>query len=489
MQQFAPLLGRWKALPHAVRTSAALASLALLGASVIFGVVAHPARGALFASPLHPEQVSEIQERLASWNVPFTPTADNVIVDSSRRNDLLLRLSLSGVPHQHLETTGEALANIGVLTPQSVIDAQTRSGLAGDIEAGLRGVDGIDDARVIIAPAKRAEFADESSGDASASVRLQLRAGTHLSTATVNGIRAFVAAAVTGLVPQRVTILDDRGVALGDGDDGEEAAALQDSLQSALDAAFGAGVAIVRVRAEYAGDRVVRHDVRRTAVGGAPIGRSSHAESYVDGNKRYRHEDVDDDRGSETRETVVQTAPGSIRRISAGIFVDEARAGDLANVRDVAAAVLGYDARRGDTLTVQTVDFRRAPEAKKDVWWLIYGTVVPLAPALVLALAAVFIVRLVLPGASSLATRWIERTSVREASRAVSGLAPARVRTALVDEPPHAAAAIISALPAATAAAVLELYPQHEREAIIRRMQRPQSPLLGDPQEYVRRHG
>ena len=57
----------------------------------------------------------------------------------------------------------------------------------------------------------------------------------------------------------------------------------------------------------------------------------------------------------------------------------------------------------------------------------------------------------------------------------------------LEQEPPHAAAAIISALPAATATAVLELYPPHEREAIVNRMQRRHSPLLSNPDELLRR--
>jgi flagellar motor switch protein FliG len=56
----------------------------------------------------------------------------------------------------------------------------------------------------------------------------------------------------------------------------------------------------------------------------------------------------------------------------------------------------------------------------------------------------------------------------------------------LEQEPPHAVAAIISALPAATATAVLELYPPHEREAIVSRMQRRHSPLLNDTQELLR---
>lgn len=174
------LLARWNALSRVTRVVAgttAVAAIVLLGAVTI---LTHPPRVPLFAAPLHPEQLIEVEERLASWNVTFTPTADNVIVDAGRRNDLLLRLSLADVPHPHLSSTGEALASIGALTPQTVIEAQTRAGLAGDIEAGLRGIEGVDDARVIVAPAKAPEFADETVHDASASVRLRLRSGAHL---------------------------------------------------------------------------------------------------------------------------------------------------------------------------------------------------------------------------------------------------------------------------------------------------------------------
>ena len=144
-----------------------------------------------------------------------------------------------------------------MLTPQAVVEAQTRAGLAGDIEAGLRGIDGIDDARVIVAPAKAPEFADESTRDASASVRLRLRTGARLSREAVDGIRAFVAASVSGGCSRaHVTILDDRGIALGDaGTPGDDAQELQAALQSALDAPLGDGATIVRVWAEYAGER------------------------------------------------------------------------------------------------------------------------------------------------------------------------------------------------------------------------------------------
>jgi flagellar motor switch protein FliG len=83
----------------------------------------------------------------------------------------------------------------------------------------------------------------------------------------------------------------------------------------------------------------------------------------------------------------------------------------------------------------------------------------------------------------------LEREAIARTSRTVAGYTPAHVRGALAGEPPHAAAAIISALPTATAAAVLELYPPHEREAIVKRMQRPRGSAIPSTEELFAQHG
>jgi flagellar biosynthesis/type III secretory pathway M-ring protein FliF/YscJ len=484
----AQLLTRWNALPTTTRLIASVGAFLLLTVAIAAAIIGHPARTVLFAAPLHSEQLAEVEERLAAWNVGFTPVSDNVIVDTARRNDLLLRLSLAGVPHAHLSSTDEALASIGVLTPQAVIDAQTRAGLAGDIEAGLRGVDGVDDARVIVAPAKTPEFADEASHSASASVRLRLRAGAVLSRQAIAGIRAFVAASVPELDAAHVTVLDDRGIALSeDGAAGDGAIELQRSLQSALDVVFGPAATIVRVHAEYDVSQTSEHDIRRAPLARTPIERTRSSESYDGGGKRYRRIEEGEDRGSETHELLAQLPAGALKRLSAAVFVDQSRVLDLAKVRELAAATLGYDSRRGDTLAVEAIDFHREASPRRDAWWLLYGAIVPLLPELVLALALVLCVRFALPSVVTLVQTLVERGALNRASRAAAGFPPARVRSLLDQEPPHAAAAIISALPAATATAVLELYPPHEREAIVHRMQRRHSPLLTDPQELLRR--
>ena len=479
------LLARWNALPRQMRIviSGIAASVVLL--SIVGGIVAHPQRAQLFATALHPEQLSEVEDQLASWNVPFTPTSDNVLVDSKARNGLLLRLSMAGVPHSHVDGSADVLTKLGALTPQTVIDAQTRDGIAGDIELGLRGMEGIQDARVIIAPAKQGYFADEQGHDASASVRLTLVPGTQLSSEAVEGIRAYVSASVPGLDARNVTIVDDRGIALDEGSSQDDAVDLQHSLQSALDAAIGAGSAIVRVRVEYDRRSVTSKEVRRAPLSAAPITASSQDERYDGDGKRYDRSDQQIDRGSDTREVSSSAQGGRIARISAAVLVDASRVGDIVQVRSLAAATLGIDSRRGDRLDVEAVNFSHAPEAKKDGWWLAYGAIVPLLPTLVVAIAALLGLRWVGTPLASLLRGLSERASIALAATAIKGIAPSNVRTSLANEPPHAAAAIISALPAATAAAVLDMYPEHERAAIVRRMQRPASPLLSDPESLI----
>lgn len=479
------LLARWNALPANVRTIAAAAACAIVLLTLVAGIFARPQRVALFASALHPEQLNEVEERLASWNVAFTPSSDNVLVESRRRNDLLLRLSLAGVPHAHIDGSTDVLGKLGALTPQAVIDAQTRDGLAGDIELGLRGIDGVQDARVIIAPAKQGYFADDASREASASVRLRLTPGARLTADAITGIRSFVAAGVPGLDARHVTIVDDRGVALGEGSTDDDSGDLQASLQSALDAAIGAGAAIVRVHVDYDRRTVTSKDVRRSPLASLPISATTQDERYDGEGKRYDRSDQQVDRGSETREVASTAAPGRVARISAAVFVDASRNIDLTQVRKLAGATLGIDPRRRDTIDVAAISFAHTPVAKKDGWWLAYGAIVPLLPTLVVVLAALVALRWASAPVATLVRGASRRAAIARTANAVSGIAPASVRGALANEPAHAAAAIISALPAATAAAVLDMYPEHERAAIIRRMQRPSSPLLSDAESFI----
>jgi flagellar M-ring protein FliF len=459
---------------------AAAALLALVGAMWL----GRDAREPLYAS-LDAEQAAEVGERLAAWGVPFVAVGNNVRVDARRRSELLLRLSLAGVPHAHLTTTSEALAKAGPLTPQSILDAQVLDGLSGDLALGLRGIAGIDDARVILAPQRRAMFADERSDDASASVRLSVHPGTTLSRETIEGIRSFVAAGVPGLRPNRVTILDDRGTALGEerAARGDAASEMQASLQSALDAAFGAGATVVRVHVSTDPSAREVRELRRAPFGGA-IAATSSEERYSAERKHYVRRQSNEDRGSDLHDERTQWPAGRLERVSVAVMLDANRRLDATKVRSLAAATLGLQMQRGDELRVEEVPFDVPRRSGGAAPW--FGLLAAIVPSACFAAAALLALRWgakpFVAGVESIVAKFTLQRTTRE----VAGFPPAAVRGALRGEPPHTAAAIISALPTATATAVLELYPPEERSAIVRRMSRAAAPVVPDCESLLR---
>jgi flagellar biosynthesis/type III secretory pathway M-ring protein FliF/YscJ len=480
------LIARFAALPARVRFAgiAALAALAVLGGGAF--EVTRDTRVPLFATPLYADQLGEVETHLAAWRVAYAPSADNVRVDPHARADLLLRLALAGVPHRHLTTSDEAFAHVGALTPQSVLDVQTRDALGADLAEGLRGIDGVADAQVIVAPASGGAYADEPARDASASVRLTLAPGAHLAAATLDGIRAFVAGGVAGLDPEHVTVLDDRGVL---GDAGADDAGLQVSLQSALDAAFGTGATIVRVHREALGERREERDVKHVPLAGS-LARTSADERYASPAKKYAKLSFTEERGNETHDVTRVSEPDATARLSVAVFVDGARALDLDAIRALAAATLGVDPARGDTLAVEPVRFASPAAAPRGIdAWAIAGLVTGIVPQVAVVAALAGLVAFGARPVYALALRAVEAAGMRDAARDAAGLPPARVRGALAGEPPHVAAAVISALPAATATAVLELYPPEERAQIVRRLARAAVDLVPHPEELLRARG
>ncbi len=481
---------RWNALRPDRRILFAASFLVALSALALAAFLGRDTRLPLFAAALRADQEAEVVERLAEWNVAFIAGPDNVRVDADRRNAILLKLALAGVPHAHLDSSAEALAKAGPLTPQSVLDAQALDGLAGDLAAGLRTLAGVQDAQVIIAPARESTFADETAHGATASVRLTIVPGAELGPRVLAGVRQFVAAGVPGLDPERVAILDDRGLALGGSAaaPADEALGFQQSLQSALDLALGAGATIVRVRVSYDSSLREVHDITRRPVGSRAIGETTVDEHYKSAAKQYAKTTSGIDRGSVVEDERVDTPAGRLERISVAIAVDANRRFDLGKIRALAEGTLGLVPSRGDSVSVEELSFApQAVPARPIAVAAAVGLFGAIAPTVLLACALLFAARAAAKPLAVAIEAVSSRLAIRSAARAAGAFAPAHVRGVLEREPPHTAAAIISALPVATAAAVLELYPPEERAAIVRRMSRAAAPVVPGYESIARR--
>jgi flagellar M-ring protein FliF len=487
--QTAPVLNYWLQLPKRTR----VALLSVVAAAIVIAVVLSLTRETqtmLFPRSLLSDQLTDVETHLASWNVPYTPESDNVRLNAKIRNDVLLRLSLAGVPRQHITGSSETLAKVGALTPQSVLDAQSRDGLAGDLSLGLRGIAGIKDASVIIAPAVAGYFADESSHAATSSVRLSLEPGSVLSPETVNGIKMFVAAGVPGLDADRVAVVDDRGVALsgramsGAGDANE----LQTSIQSALDQVLGAGHAIVRAHVDVDGGKNVRLETKRTPTLEKPLSASSVDEHYHSGNKQYSKVQSASDSGSDITQSETESDPGKLQRVSIAVFLDQSLQAQIPHIRALVESAAGIDYARGDSVTVQPIALASAATAARPrvtPLHALLATFLPMLPPAIVVLAwlglmfllAKPIARLVASLRPS-APFGSDDAPIASSVPGVSAtLPPEAIHLALRGEPPHTAATVIAGLPTPTAALVLDLYPAEERREIIDRLARPRPPL------------
>jgi flagellar M-ring protein FliF len=370
------LIGRSAAwIARRRRTVGASAGAAVVAVALVIASSRVGADVPLFDAELHPAQGVEIQNALTLWGEPFHANAQGtqVFVAASRRRDLLLRLTLAGLPHRYIPTSADVLEDqSNALTPQSVIDDRRRSGIEGDLVAGLRRIAGVSDAAVVLPPPSDGSIADDATrAPPSAAVQLVMQPGQQLSADATAGIKRFVASAYPGLAPERVTVVDGSGAVQGAALPSDRAAAkerrVQNAVQSALDAVLGAGASVVRVSIGTAGveqqtqsTRIVPHGMLSAETGrerGSEPGKTFDKERSL---RRFAYDTV-----SERR-----TTPADAQvRISVAVFLDERRVNARASsaIASLVRATAGADLHAGDEVVVDAVPFvSPTPAARSD---------------------------------------------------------------------------------------------------------------------------
>ncbi len=452
------LARRWSQWLRPRKIQAWLAG-SLVVVSALLAVVASKmgAQTALFGAALHPSQTAEVERVLTIWNEPFTadPAHTQIFVPSGRRRDLLLHLTLAGLPHRYVPTTSDVLEQpANVFAPQTVMDDRRRAGIEGDLVAGLRRINGVADAMVVIAPAQDDPLAADTGTKASASVQLVMQAGAALSATAVSGIKRFVAASYPGLSADRVVVVDGFGVAAGaqppDKATSREVR-LQTSIQTALDAVFGMGAAIVRVSVRNAGEDRSAQSTRVTPHG--LLEADSGKERGSDNGKRFERE------RNHTRyayDTLVETRSAhadALVHIAVAVFLDARKISlDQAKlVADLVRAAAGADLLSGDQVVVQALTFR--------------DPVIAAAPARRLGVRKVLASSLALLAAVMLGALLI-RQYAHGTSHAHNDAAVA-VHATLEHELPQTAAYVLRAMPQRVRDQVLSEYSIEQRERIV----------------------
>lgn len=392
MQQ---VLSFWSMLDMRRRAVVVVATVAMFAAILALTRVASSPAMALLYAGLEPSAAGAVVGSLDQRGVPYEVRGDSIWVPGSQRDQLRMALAADGLPASG-GSGYELLDQLsGFGTTSQMFDAAYLRAKEGELARTIAASPFVRNARVHLAvPAAQPFRRDQR---ATASVTVTSQAGA-ISPAQAQAIRHLVASAVAGMGPDDVSVIDSAGglVPLAPQSPGAEGRGeeLKRAVERLLAARVGQGRALVELSVDVVTEResiterrfdpqgrvMVSSETeeRTNSASGTPPGvtvASNLPEGDAGSGEGSRSQ------GSETRERVnyeisetareVLRTPGGVRRLSVAVLVDGLRGADgtwqprgeqeLADLRELVASAVGFDAARGDVITIKSLEFEPLP--------------------------------------------------------------------------------------------------------------------------------
>ncbi len=352
------------------------------------------------------EDQAAIVEKLKEFNVPYKidPEYNAILVPASTVYETRLKLVAEGLPKG--KNIGFELfdkTKFGMTDFQEQV-AYLRA-LEGELARTIEGMEIVESAKVNIVIPSEKLFLEEQQ-PATASVLVKLTPGAKITPDQVKAIINLVSKSVEGLQPENVVVVDTLGTVLSDmvmddffikGPNNQittvqkelerkQELELEKKLKVMLDRIYGPGKSIVRVKVELDFDKMKlkreeyipgpkgkgiprsQQTIEETYKGkGAPPGGAPGTETNIPGYNLVtegetqidyaRTEEITNYEISKEEKEIVAT-PGDIKRLSVSVIIDGVLSQDvLENLRQVVAAAVGYNPKRGDQIVVQAIKF------------------------------------------------------------------------------------------------------------------------------------
>lgn len=393
----------WNALDAPRRIVAVAAALGVfLGVLALARMAAAPSMALLYAG-LEGPAAGQVIAALDQRGLRYEVRGDAIYVEAPARDATRMALAAEGLPAA--SAAGYELLDglSGFGTTAQMFDAAYWRAKEGELARTIVASPHVRAARVHIAHGAGQPFRRDRRISASVTVT---PAGGALPAQQAQALRFLVASAVAGLAPEDVAVIDAvTGLVAADqapgGAAGDRAAELRRNVERLLEARVGPGRAVVEVNVETVTDRETIVERRidpdsRVALSTDSEERTSSstdsraagvsvASNLPDGDaadSQGRAESRDQQTRSRTAYEVSQTSrevqrgPGAIRRLTVAVLIDGVREpgpdgtpvwaprpeAELEALRELVASAVGYDADRGDVITLRSLPFEAVPE-------------------------------------------------------------------------------------------------------------------------------
>lgn len=382
-------------------TSAGIVAALLVGLSVVMTPTYRP-----FVTDATAATAAQILKELEQAGFKPRNSDDGTVISLPEADIARARMSLAEAGLPPPDTTGWALFDkTSVLGMNSFMQQINRlRALEGELARSIKSMDVVEDARVHLVLPERESFSQDKPM-ATASVIIRTVRGAGLERAQALAIRSLVAAAVPGLAPGRVTVLTSAGQTILAEDDprsemDDARVGIEDRLRRNIETILGAHVGAenvrVRVTAELETERRVVVEQSYNADQAVPRVVTSTTEDFRSNDTKPGAVDVasnlaavaagaegggsSESRAKQTEEkqfdigsvrSEVVKEPGSIKRITVaalvnGVWLDQTYAdrspAELQQLAALVRSAAGIDEARGDTVTVQSLQFADSPD-------------------------------------------------------------------------------------------------------------------------------
>jgi flagellar M-ring protein FliF len=403
------LLEGLKALGPARLAAMAVVAVGTLGLLALLALRGPQDHMALLYGDLDLREAGQLTERLDRARIPYQLGAGggSVLVPADTVARARLLLARDGLPSggsigYEIFDRGDGLT--ATRFQQSISELRA---LEGELARTIRAIDGVRAARVHLVLPKREPFARERQ-DAQASVMLTMAGARRLDREGVQAILNLVAAAVPGLRPQNIAVIDSRGNLLARAGEpvGPAAAAqgadelkratetrLARAVEEMLERSVGAGHVRAEATVEMDFDQVHETQekfdpdgqVARSTQSVTDSNRTTEAAATVSvqnnlpnadsgqnqaGSQGQRQEETTNFEIGKTVRVLVRDQP-QIRRMSLAVLVDgveepgpdgkpvwrERNAEELGRIARLVRSATGFDEKRGDKLEVASLRF------------------------------------------------------------------------------------------------------------------------------------
>lgn len=457
------LAGIWGQLGVSQRLSVVLAALGVAGGLVALSMWSSRADYALLYGKLDESEAGKVVAALDDAKVPHRVGAGgSIYVPADKVHVMRMQLAGKGIPK------GDGVGfeifdkpNFGI--SDFVQRANYVRAVQGELSRTIAQLDEVEAARVMIVLPENRLLAD-SQKRTTASVFVRLRGHAELSASAVNSIRFLVANSVEGLQPAAVTVVDNRGTVLSGNEEEDTVAGLTagqfgnrraveqylgQKAQGMLEKVLGPGQAVVRVAVEINTETINRTEekfdpegqVARTTTSteennntttsnsGGAVGVAANARaetntaSAASNSTSTKRKTINNQYEINKTVSTILQSPGSLRRVTAAVFVASRFEGEgadrkavpraaeeLEKLRKLVQTALGLqpnDATRKDEVTLEEMPFNDAfpvevaQQIQKQQTTTMWLDIAKNAGYVVLALAIVFIFLRMLKKASA----------------------------------------------------------------------------------------